>query len=688
MFYHPDRLNFPLRRVGEKGSNKWERITWDQAFDEITEKLLEIKRVYGPEAVANTAGTSRTYEELRFRFLNLFGSPNWIGVDQICHGNSAMIGMMMYGWFPYWMNVEKLENAQCFVLVGRNPPPTHQTIWEAFLDAKKRGAKLIVVDPRRTKSAANADLWLQIRPGTDAALLLSMIQVIIEEDLYDHEFVEKWCHGFEPLRKRVKEYPPEQATEITRIPAEQIRMAARMFATLKPSCITEGMGVSHQPNCLQAIMARHIISAIVGNVDIEGGEELMGPAPFITEDEIGLPDVLSMEQRQKQIGSDRFRLMSWKGYDLVKDNVKRVWGKGCDMEGYVSTVASPMGYRAMAYGDPYPIKGLITLASNPMVTLPNTRLVYQALKNLDLYVVSEYIMTPSALLADYVLPAASWLERPFLFNYHNTTPLIIAGEQALPEVVPGEYDRRNDFDFWRGLAIRVGQEEHWPWETVEAYYDYRLKPMGMSFRELVKIEKWFPPGEREFKKYEKTGFGTPTGKVELYSTVLESLDYDPLPRYIEPNVSPVSTPELAKEYPFILITGGRFLPYFHSEHRQVKSFRKSHPHPLVEINTETARKLEIKEGDWVWIETPKGRIIQKCKYDIDLQPDVVHAQHGWWFPEMPAEEPWLSGVWISNINVIIDDDPDWLDEALGSWPYRALLCKVYKAEKSSIPIPL
>jgi anaerobic selenocysteine-containing dehydrogenase len=295
-------------------------------------------------------------------------------------------------------------------------------------------------------------------------------------------------------------------------------------------------------------------------------------------------------------------------------------------------------------------------------------------------------MTPSAVLADYVLPAASWLERAFLFNYHNTTPLIIAGEQALPEVVPGEYDRRNDFDFWRGLGIRVGQEEYWPWETVEEYYDYRLEPMGITFQELVKMEKWFPPGEREFKKYEKTGFGTPTGKVELYSTVLESLGYDPLPRYIEPDVSPVSTPELAKDYPFILITGGRFLPYFHSEHRQVKSFRKAYPHPLVEIHPEAAQKLNIQEGDWVWIETPKGRIVQKCKYDSNLQTDVVHAQHGWWFPEMPAEEPWLRGVWISNINVIIDDDPDWLDEALGSWPYRALLCKIYKAEESSIPI--
>jgi len=689
MFYHPDRLTYPLKRAGDRGSNKWEQITWDQAFDEIAERLLTIKGEYGAEAVAGTAGTSRTYEELRYRFLNLFGSPNLIGQGQICHGNSAVVGMMMYGWWPYWMNVEKLANARCFILDGRNPPPGHQTIWEAFVARKKEGAKLIVIDPRKSKAAADADLWLQLRPGTDAALLLSMIQVIIEEDLYDHDFVENWCHGFDQLKQRVKEYPPEKVADITRVPAAQIREAARMFATLTPSCIMEGMGVAHQPNSLQPLLARHIISAIVGNVDVKGGEELMGPAPgFISEADIELPEMMPEGQKKKMIGADRHRVMTWEGYEMIQKNVERVWGKRCDLMDCNCLASAPLAYRAMAYGEPYPIKGLITLSSNPMVTIPDVHLVYKALKNLDLYVVSDYFMTPSALLADYVLPAASWLERPFLFNYHNTTPLLEGAGQALPQVVPGEYDRRNDYEFWRGLGIRVGQEEYWPWETLEQYFDYRLKGMGMTFKDLCKMEKWFPEGEREFKKYEKTGFGTPTGKVELYSTVLESLGYDPLPKFIEPHESPKSSPEMAKEYPFTLITGARFMPYFHSEHRQVKSFRKAYPHPKMELNPGTARKLNIEEGDWVWVETPRGRIIQKCTYNEDIYPDVVHAQHGWWFPEMPAEEPWLHGVWISNVNVLTGSDPEQLDEALGTWTLRTILCKVYKAERSSIPIPL
>jgi thiosulfate reductase/polysulfide reductase chain A len=688
-FYHPDRLKFPRKRVGEKGQNKWERVSWDQALDEIAAKLQETKEQYGAEGVAVTAGTSRTYEELNSRFLNLFGSPNQVGQAQICHGNSAVVATMVYGWWPYWMSTEKLENTQCILMLGRDPRPSHQTIWEGLLEAQKRGAKLIAVDPRRSSVAARADLWLQLRPGTDCALLMSMINVIIEEDLYDKEFVTQWCHGFEELRERAGEYPPEKAEEITWVPADQIRAAARMFATHRPSCAIEGMGVAHQPNALGALQARHIISAIVGNIDVAGGEELLGPAPFITEHEIELPEALPEEQRDKILGADRYRLYTWPGYDLIqRQNVERVWGKRCDMYGYTCMATGPALFRAIAYSQPYPVKALITLSSNPMVTMPNVKLVYKALKNLDLYVVVDYFMTPSAELADYVLPAACWLERDFLFNYHNTTPVMTAGEAALPSVVPGEYDRRTDFEFWRELGIRLGQEEYWPWETAEEYYDYRLKPMGLTFKELVQMGRWAP--ERKYKKYEEMGFGTPTGKIELYSTVLEQLGYDPLPRYKEPPESPISTPELSEEYPFILITGARFLPFFHSEFRQVETLRKMHPHPLCEIHPQTAKELGIEEGDWVWIESPRGRIMQKCKYFEGIDPRVVHAQHGWWYPEMPGEEPWLHGVWISNVNVLTDDDLDHCDEALGSWPLKTLQCRVYKAGRyeAAPPLPL
>jgi anaerobic selenocysteine-containing dehydrogenase len=585
------------------------------------------------------------------------------------------------------MNVEKLESTKCLMLIGRNPPHTHQTIWEGFLKAREKGTKLIVIDPRRSESAEKADLWLRIRPGTDAALLLGMIHVIIKENLYDKAFVRDWCHGFEELSERVQEYPVEKVSEITWVPKKQIVDAARMFAKSRPSCAMEGMGVAHQPNSYHPIALRHIISAIVGNIDVPGGEELMGPAPFITEHEIELADALPKEQRSKILGS-QFRLYTWPGYELVQSHVERVWGKRCDMFGYTCMASAPSVYKAIAYSDPYPVRALITVSSNPMVTIPNTKLVYKALKSLDLYVVADYFMTPSAQLADYVLPSALWLERSFLWNYHNTTPLIRAGEVALPPSIPGKYDRRNDYDFWRGLGIRLGQEDYWPWDTVEDYYDYRLAPLGMTFKELVKKGKVITK-ESEYKKYEKIGFGTPTGKIELYSTVMEKLGYDPLPYYREPQESFTRTPELSKKYPLVLITGGRFHPFFHSEHRQVETLRKRYPWATMQIHPDTAKDLDLKDGDWAWIETQHGRVMQKVKTDKDLDPRVVHGQHGWWYPEMPGEEPWLHGVWISNINVCTAGDEAYCDEALGSWTLRTYQCKVYKVksfDKENPPI--
>jgi len=283
-------------------------------------------------------------------------------------------------------------------------------------------------------------------------------------------------------------------------------------------------------------------------------------------------------------------------------------------------------------------------------------------------------------LADYVLPSASWLERPCINTICDTVSFIGGGVAPLPPVKEGEYERRTDYEFWRGLGIRLGQEEYWPWKTLEEAFDYRLAPLGYTLDRFVAEKGGHTSSRLEFKKYEKVGFATPTGKLELYSTILEKLGYDPLPRYHEPPESPTGSPELAQEYPLVLITGGRFLPMYHSEHRQIDSLRKQHPEPIVQINPQKAAELGIDDGDWIWIETPRGKIKQKCQYFKGIAPMVIHAQHGWWFPELPGEEPWLHGVWESNINVVTDDDPAHCNKISGGWPLRALLCKVYKAK--------
>ncbi|MDP2744450.1 MAG: molybdopterin-dependent oxidoreductase, partial [Dehalococcoidia bacterium] len=634
-FYHPDRLHFPLKRAGAKGEGKWERISWEQALDEIAGKLKELKAKYGPETLATTVGTGRSHYEFRSRFMHLFGSPNQIGQGHICWGPQQVVCTALFGWAT---NPIVRSETKCVLAWGGGIPDYMPPAWRATLEAMKKGAKLIAVDPRRVGAAERADIWLQLRPGTDTALAMGMINVIISEGLYDKEFVSRWCYGFDKLKERAAQYPLEKVAGITWVPAEKIREAARMYATLKPAASFNGMGIEHLSNSIQALHARFILPAITGNLDVKGGDLLSGPHPGqVSAGEMELYERLSPEQWKKQLGSDRFRLMAWPGFNLIEPNVKRVWGKICGTINTSSFGHAPTVYRAMVTGKPYPVRALITTASNPMVTQGNTRLVYQALKSLDLYAVMDFWLTPSAQLADYVLPAASWLERPTIWDAWSVGRFVHACEAAVPATMDGEYDHRTDFDLYRELGVRLGQAQEWPWKSLEEAYSYRLAALAPTFKDFITEKGGYDAAPGGYRRYEQTGFGTPTGKVELSSTIFEKLGYDSLPQYEEPCESPVSTPGLTADYPLVLTTGGRHNPFYHSEHRQIPSLRKRHPYPLVQLHPDTAGPLDIAEGDWVWIETPRGRIKQRAKLFKGIDPRVVHAQHGWWFPEMPGE---------------------------------------------------
>ncbi len=672
-FYHPGRLNYPLKRAGERGENQWQKISWERALDEIAQKLEEIRGNYGSEAVAiNSGGELTLQEEFRARFQNLFGTPNWISHGPVCFCPSMVVGEIVFGW-PVPFTGVRLGITRCALLLGANPSIANRRFWYALLEAKRRGTKIIVVDPRRTDVAASADLWLQPKPGTDAALLLGMMNVIINEGLYDREFVAKWCYGFDKLAERVQGYPVERVAEVTWVDAAAIREAARLYATNRPGMIYHSMGLEHIPNSFQAMHARMLLPAIVGNLDVRGGEPLRGLYPYtVPLLDMELADKLSDEQKGKMLGVEQFRLFSWSTYELIQQALKRVWGQAIPSQ-YSCIAHPPTVFRAMLTGQPYPVRGMITVAQNPVLSFPNTKLVYQALKNLDLYVVMDLFMTPTCQLADYVLPAASWLERPVISTGLDLAPMLDVGEAVLPPVKEGEYDRRTEYDFWRGLGLRLGQERYWLWNSLEEVVDYRLAPLGYNLKDFMKTKGGFDSLPTEYKKYEKTGFATPTGKVELYSTIMEKLGYDPLPRYKEP-------PQPGEEYPLILITGGRILQYYHSQQRQVTQLRRRHPDPIVQINPKTASQLGIADGDWVWIETPTGKVSQKCQYFEGITPGVVHAEHGWWFPEELGEEPSLYGLWRSNINVVISDVPEYWDEVTGGWALRALNCRVQKVE--------
>jgi thiosulfate reductase / polysulfide reductase chain A len=668
--YHPQRLNHPLKRIGERGGGRFERLSWDQALDEVSGKLAALRDRHGAETLAFSHGTHRTYHWDGRRFYNLFGSPNLCGANNICMCPTQAVEFATYGGMT-WSDMRRTE---CIVLWGQAQSVSEPNLgFPQIAAAKKNGARLIVVDPRRIREAEMADIWLQIRPGTDLALMLGWLRLIIAEGLYDRDFVEHWTVGFEDLRHAASDYTPEKVSEITWLTPAQVVESARLYAGTKPATITWGFGIDKQgTNATQAARARCALRAITGNLDVPGGESLGWADPvgrILPEGEMELNEALPPGQRAKQLGADEYPFFGFPGWERNNEAVKRL------PRHYMHPPLADMTcvaheravLNAVLTGNPYPVTAMISLASNPLLSLPNTQQAYRALKALQLYVVSDYYLTPSAALADYVFPAACTVERSELWL---TGGFCV----ACPKGIGPLYERRDDYQFWRGLAVRLGQEEHWPWETVEGVWEHRLAPAGLTFQRLLEQNGLF--GEHRFRAYEQYGFGTPSGKVELRSSTFEALGAEPLPVYREPPESPVSAPKLLQEYPLVLITGSRFMPMYHSEQRQIKAARKRMPDPQVSLHPATAKALGVAEGDWVKIITPHGTIRQRAHLTDSIHPRMADAQHGWWFPERPAAEPELFGVMESNANVLCPDGPEFCSPEIGSWPYTALLCRI------------
>jgi len=683
---HPFRLKYPMKRKGERGANQWVQISWDQALDEIAGKLANIREQYGAEAVATSSGTGRGAADFaKSRFMNLFGSPNRFGAVTVCYGPRSMVWYSTFG--GALVPNRKQGKTKLMVLWGRNAHEGGPGSWHSFLEAKRSGMRTMVVDPRHNEPARQADCWVQLHPGTDAALALGMMYVIINEGLYDKEFVAQSTTGFDKLRERVQSFPPERTAEITKISAYKIVEIARFFANNQPCDMVIGEAAEHSsPNSINAIRAINILRAIVGSVDVEGGGLIAGPYPgFVPDAAMELNHMLSPEQRRKQLGADRFRFLSYPGWELVEEQLRKKWGDNHPAAVYLNCMAhAPTAFRAMLDSDPYPVKALLVSASNPLLSYGNTKLVHKALKATELLVTFDITWTPTAQISDYALPAACWLERPDMGNFASigAYPLVQMGETAIPPIIPGEYERLNDYDFWRELGLRLGQEEHWPWETFEDVWEYRLHELmrqrgNKTLEEFVHDQRWAKEIPEPNQARQGT-LATPSGKIELYSSILEKIGYDPLPDYQE-----VIIPEdIQRKYKFLNISGCRVRPYHHSEFRHIESFRKQLPDPIVTIHVDIALRKGIADGDWVYIETPLGKCKQRARLSTDFSPKYIVTQHAWWFPEKPAEEPSLHGVWESNINVTTDDDPDLCDPISGAWPFKGqyMRCNIYKVE--------
>jgi anaerobic selenocysteine-containing dehydrogenase len=531
----------------------------------------------------------------------------------------------------------EVEHVRCVVLWGANPATSHGPFkWNAVLAAKRRGASLLVVDPRLSEPAKKADLHLALRPGTDGALALGLIHLIIAENLYDADFVARWTHGFEELRERARPYTPERVAGITGLEADDIRRFAHMYATARPAFLDVGNAVEHHTNSNGALRALMSLRALTGNLDVPGGDVLMRDLPL---DTMALPEMLPAGMRV--LGSERYPLYS----------------------AFAGFAIGDVLMEAITTGQPYPVRAALIMGTNPALTFPNSARMRHALSSLDLLVVSDMFMTATARRAHIVLPIASPYERTQLIA--NCAPFGADKPQwwiALrPQVLdPGE--RRSDWWVLRELAKRLGYGDYYPWECEEEAIDSLLEPTGLTVADLKANPDgimWGAPAE--FGSYRREGFRTPTGKVEFSSTIMASYGYDPLPNYEEPAESPISAPEMAVHYPLILNAGYR--TGFHTNSR-IENFPGQRHYlcePVAELHTATAAQYGIADGDQVRVETPIGQITLKAKVLDAFVPGVVGVLQGW-------EE--------ANANLLTNDrltDPVYSTPAL-----RAALCRIQR----------
>ena len=664
---HADRLRVPLKRVGERGEDRWEEISYEQAMDEIAERLRGVIDRYGPEAFAvSTSGwnTQVTYG-LDRRFMNLLGSPNWTSGVSLCAGNTAAVNRLTYGWFPFG----DIGNAQCIVLLGHNPRKHSWTpIYNMIEGARKKGAKTIVVDPRVSEQAEAATLHLQIKAGTDAALLLGWTKVIIDEGLYDKDFVRDWCVGFEALSERVAEYPLERVAELTGVPAEQIAESARMYANADGAVIPWTPITDQQLDSTSSIRLQAILRAITGNLDVVGGELFHGIRPdWINESQLQLHDQISPAQRAKQLGYEKHPVYTYRTAEMLKPHMERVWGQpwvdqvmGCHM-------ANPSElFRAMADGDPYPVKAFFVLGNNALLSYPNQHQILRAMKNQDLIVAHEIFMTPTAMLADYVLPGDVFSERNHIADGWAWNTRLTRSDA----VAEAPEEACSTFRFWTDLAHRMDLGEHFPWTSIEELHDHRLAPSGRTWEEFQASTVMDIPAPK-FRKYRKTGFATPSGKVELSSSILEELGFDPLP-YHRPAPAPTA------EYPYRVFSGVREDPFFQTGQRNIGVLRRRQPAPEFFIHPEDAAREGLVDGAWARLETPHGHVHAKIKTQAGMRKGHLRVPHGWWYPETRGDVD-LAGAFVSSDAVLTVDTDDMIDHEQGiphfrGYPGRIVAC--------------
>lgn len=657
--YSPDRLKYPLQRVGERGEGRFERISWDEALDGIAHKMSELKEKYGAHSLAEYSGRGGWFEQSlkdifaikgagssAKNFLFPFGSPNTGGCGSVCYVSFGRIAGPVFCGAELGSLVPDYGKSSLILVWGGNPTTDSPPLaLKSIMEAKRRGARVIAIDHMRSDMARRADKWVPIRPGTDGALALSMINVIIREELYNKDFVDKWTIGFKELKEYVAQFPPKEVEKITWVPAQTIEDMARAMATARGMSLCAYTGLEYTNSGVQNIRAVLSLWAITGNFDTPGG--LLFPMGGKIR-----PSLVALDPPEgpRPIGADKYPVF----YEYTKA---------------AQFMELP---KAVLEGEPYAIKGLIMDGASFIVGYPNPDLWRRTLSALELLVVIDRFMTWEAQYADFVLPASTYFETASYQRFPNYA-------QVRQRVIEPIGESKSDYEIYHALGQRLGYGQIYP-APGEELLTFVFKDSEVPVEELKGRPEGvgLPAPQMVYKKYEKgllrkdkkPGFDTPSGKLEIASSILKEHGYDPLPVYTEPVEGPLRSPELFKKYPLILNTGARILSTFRSQHQNIPRLVKRQPQAQVLINPADAEARGIKDGDDVHVMSPRGQVLFTARVTDGITPGVVEVNAGGGGFVQP--EGWRR----ANVNMLTDLSN--CDPISGFPVYKALLCDVKK----------
>ena len=736
---HPDRLRYPMKRTAAKGAPDpgWQRISWEEALETVAERLRALARDHGPESVAFSSvspSTSAIVDCVDWiqRLQRAFGSPNLVTSMELCGWGRYLASLYTYGASVPGRYMPDLDRAECILFWGYNPLVSRLAHATATRAALRRGAKLVVVDPRRAGLAAKADPWLRVRPGTDAALALAIINVMIERGWYDEPFLRRWTNG--PL--------------LVRADTGRLLRADDLSSGGDPGHHVAWDGVAGRPVVVDPAArgsdvgdhGRLVLAGTVDVVTVDGvvacrpafdlvAEQCRRTPPSVAE---GITGVLAaeIERTARVLWEHRpVAFYTWSGLEQHSGTTQIIRAinvlyalTGClDAPGgnvlftpvptnpvagtelldqsqrakAIGVGDRPLGparfefvtgedfYTAALEGRPYRARGLVSFGSNLLMAHGDSARGRDALRALDFQVHLDMFMSPTAEQADIVLPVTGAFEAEGLkvgFEVSQEAESLV--QLRAPLVAPvGE--ARPDIEVVFDLATRLGLGEHFFGGDIDAGWAHHLEPSGVTLRQLrddpAGVRLPLKTGHRKYAAVGDdgvpAGFDTESGRIELYVEAFLDVGQPPVPTFTEPALSPRSRPDLADEFPLVL-TCAKSLHFCETQHRQVAGLRRHVPDPEVELHPDTAAGRGIAEGDWVEIATPKGSVRARATFNGTLDPGVVCGQHGWFEPceelGLPGHPPFGPGS--ANLNLVLSQTPS--DPISGSSPLRAQICEV------------